>query len=652
MKKSLFLKVMVNILYFVIILLFFETKILKAETNFSAVKDKETLEIIKKAPSPDEQNPFINAVMLLFDEKHALKSQSKVISKRHVMIKVLKEAGRGVGTVFIPFNEYLEKVKINVARTIQPNGNIQDVSGDVIKDESPFAGLPIYSDIKIKKITFPNVQVGSIIEYEIEYARDYNFFPGYFYIFTIPLNWTISQVRFSVEVPKGAAVKFKAERFLNNEPTITSSVKSETYTWQMEHTYVKGSDEPAVPNYMKFGPYIIFSTIEDWQKINDWGIKLMEKESRPDEAIEKKVSELIAGHKENKREIIKPIFNYVSQNIRYVAVELGISAFKPYPASEVFKNAYGDCKGKSALLITMLKSIGIPAYPVLLMTANAGFILKDVPGLYFNHMIVAVPDGEGYIFLDPTADMLSSEKIPYLDQGCDPFILVKDKKEDFGYIPIDSPENNKSEGECELTLKRDLSAEVKETITCIGQLDWSNRILAKYTPPAQHKKLFEEALRLASPGLDLKEITFSDYNDLETPFNIKVTYTANNYLRKSANLLLFKAPLGEPIPTRLFTKVPREAPLYLKFPFIKEQRITIKLPEGYNIKSAPQDLSLERATASFSKEFKIENKKIIIHTKWVLKTNEVSIGKYGALKNMIENIRKSNDEDIVLEEEI
>jgi hypothetical protein len=266
-------------------------------------------------------------------------------------------------------------------------------------------------------------------------------------------------------------------------------------------------------------------------------------------------------------------------------------------------------------------------------------------------MIVAVADGEGYMFLDPTADMLSFERIPYMDQGCDAFIIAKDKTEDFSYIPIDSPEDNKVMQSCKLILRRDLSAELEDNGTFTGQPDWVNRLLAKYSPPEQYKKLVEESARIIFPSLNLKSLTHSDYADLATPFNIKAVYTINNYAHKSGNLIIFKAPLEEPLPSALFTKTPRDAPLYLMYPSTKEERIVIQLPEGYKIKALPQNLALDKPTASFSKEIKEENGKVIIDTKWILKTNEISAGKYGSFRSMIESIRRANEEDIVLEEE-
>jgi len=46
---------------------------------------------------------------------------------------------------------------------------------------------------------------------------------------------------------------------------------------------------------------------------------------------------------------------FVQNDIRYVAILLGIGGIQPHPATDVFANRYGDCKDKATLLSSMLK---------------------------------------------------------------------------------------------------------------------------------------------------------------------------------------------------------------------------------------------------------------------------------------------------------
>lgn len=638
------------IIFSVLMLFCCDLKLISAQTNISQIKDKEVLDLLTNIPDSGILVPKVNAFILLWDQKHTIKTNGVLISKKHMIIKVLTEGGKTAGDVAIPFNGYFEKLKINIARTIQPTGEIQNVAKDAISEESPFIDLPVFSDLKVKKIIFPDVRIGSVIEYEIETIESNKFIPGFSFIFTIPVNWIVWRARFSVDVPNSMTARYRVEKFLKDSPGITAGNKSKSYTWQEDYTYVKGGDEPASPNYMRIGPYIVFSTIESWQKINDWGLNLVQNQFNPDKAIENQVDELVKGRKQDKKGLIEPLFNFVSKNIRYVAIELAEASFKPYSAAEVFKNAYGDCKGKSALLIAMLKSIGISAYPALLITNNSGFILEDIPTVSFNHMIVAVPDGEGYLFLDPTAEMLPFGKVPFFEQGCDAFIIKKDKKTEFVKIPVDPADDNEISRQCQLVFNRDSSVEVKENYTYTGQIDWPNRILVKNTPPGKYKELFEEIARSVFASFKLNDFFTSDYNDFKIPFSLTSNYKVNNYARKSGNLYYFSVPATEPLVYNMFSRMPRHTPLNLGFAFVKVEDIIITLPAGYKIKSLPKPLVLDSLLVSYTKEIREARGKISVYTKCVLKTNEIPVGKYGAFKNMIDKIRKSNEEDVILEE--
>src|SRR5262249_2716848 len=68
----------------------------------------------------------------------------------------------------------------------------------------------------------------------------------------------------------------------------------------------------------------------------------------------------------------------VQNDVRYVAIELGIGGLQPHPATEVFTHRYGDCKDKVTLLNAMLKEIGIDSYYFIINTVR-GSITDTTP---------------------------------------------------------------------------------------------------------------------------------------------------------------------------------------------------------------------------------------------------------------------------------
>src|SRR5205823_9470712 len=92
---------------------------------------------------------------------------------------------------------------------------------------------------------------------------------------------------------------------------------------------------------------------------------------------------------------IKSVAKFVQEDIRYVAIELGIGGWQPHPASDVFTHRYGDCKDKATLMSSMLSAIGVESYYVVINTER-GSITGDTPAHNgFDHAILAIKLPEG-----------------------------------------------------------------------------------------------------------------------------------------------------------------------------------------------------------------------------------------------------------------
>jgi transglutaminase-like putative cysteine protease len=94
----------------------------------------------------------------------------------------------------------------------------------------------------------------------------------------------------------------------------------------------------------------------------------------------------------------------VQQNVRYIYVGLNGGNLTPATADETWQRRYGDCKGKTALLLALLGELGIHAEPVLVSTTGLDDGLDGrlpIPQ-YFDHVLVrAHIDGKVY-WLDGT----------------------------------------------------------------------------------------------------------------------------------------------------------------------------------------------------------------------------------------------------------
>ena len=130
-------------------------------------------------------------------------------------------------------------------------------------------------------------------------------------------------------------------------------------------------------------PQLSYWTLKDWNIISKWYNKLFREQMKSNEDLERFTKELIAD-KKTEEEKINVIFNFVSQNIRYIAVLLGPHTHKPHEAFEIFRKRYGDCKDKTVLLLTMLKIAGIQGMPAL-VPATGKYFDEYIPFVSFHH---------------------------------------------------------------------------------------------------------------------------------------------------------------------------------------------------------------------------------------------------------------------------
>src|SRR5688500_15976321 len=89
---------------------------------------------------------------------------------------------------------------------------------------------------------------------------------------------------------------------------------------------------------------------------------------------------------------------FVQDEIRYLGIELGRYSHQPTSPAKVFARRFGDCKDKSLLLATLLKSMGVDAVPALVHSSEGKSLDAKQPSPFaFDHVIVqAKPAGKTY----------------------------------------------------------------------------------------------------------------------------------------------------------------------------------------------------------------------------------------------------------------
>jgi len=174
--------------------------------------------------------------------------------------------------------------------------------------------------------------------------------------------------------------------------------------------------------------------------INDWYLKRVLSKKGIDNSVKQKIDEL-TKNVTDPLEIVTILYEYVKNNFKYVAIEIGMGAFIPSPANEVYVNKQGDCKDLSNFLSEVLKYKGIESDIALAATYNH-ISDCDFPSLSSaNHVIcVAYVKGEA-ILLDPT-DLIHVQGTPVQSLQDRTILIVNSKGGSFYKVKAFSPHQN------------------------------------------------------------------------------------------------------------------------------------------------------------------------------------------------------------------
>lgn len=309
-------------------------------------------------------------------------------------------------------------------------------------------------------------------------------------------------------------------------------------------------------------------------------------------------------------EKVKKIYQYMQNKTRYVNVSIGIGGWKPSSPDEVRKKGYGDCKGLTNYMKTLLDAAGIKSnYCIINSNQTPISFANDFPKMSGNHIILVVPTENGNIWLENTSQSIAFNHLSYKTTDRN-VLAIKENGLDIINTPVYKAEEN-------LEL---VNAKAK-----INEQDGSIDVMAnfKYTN-AQYD--FNRAY-IDLNNDDFKKEILENYGNLQienlqtsTPVNNKdaaeltydLSFKAKNYTKKLGNDFLFKIlPLTES--SSFGTVDERKMPLSIPFAFQDKYDVEFTLPAGYKITEMPSPVNLKSEFGEYSLNFNVENNKLMVH---------------------------------------
>lgn len=553
-------------------------------------------------------------------------SQEKQTLVHKATITILNKAADELGnlTVYYDKDSKINRLKMNFFDAY--GKEIKKVKRKDFNDYSATGNSNLYTDNRVLHYEYIAKNYPYTVQYEYEISSKNTAFiqPWHPIIgYNIAVIKSQYSIRNSPEVTLHKIEK-NIDSFNISKKSITGGM---SYT--LEHAPAL-EKEPFSPSFENLVPVVRFASnkfqlagvkgqANNWQEFGKWIYdKLLVTRNNLSEETKTQIKQLVKGV-EDPIERARLIYDYVQQKTRYISVQIGIGGWMPMLTDDVDKLAYGDCKALTYYTKSLLDIAAVPSYYTIVYAGDAKQnIAKDLVAVQGNHAFLCLPTAKDTIWLECT-----SQKVP--------FAYVNSFTDDRDVLVI--TENG---GEIKHTSKNKATDNLQKTkmtylITTDGKITGDADIKSYGTQYKNHLNNFEglspkDLLTQFKEYYDVNAIQFSDIevknNKKARSFDESFHFTASSYAKKyTANSLVFYLnPFNKIgyIPKRIKN---RKQDLVINRGYNDVDDYTIKLPEGYHLKSLPDDISLETAFGNYERKITQEaNNQLHFYRSFTLKS--------------------------------
>ena len=599
---------------------------------------------VASAPLPAHDDKT-DAVLLYSDQAVIVQSVDKIKTHVRLVYKILRPSGRDYGMAAVSFNPH-RKITGLRGWCIPVQGKDYEVKDkEAVEVALPkIAGSELISDVKEKRLQIPAPDPGSVVGYEYEEDEQPMVLQD---VWMFQREIPGRELHYSLQLPSGW--EYKAS-WINSAEIKPTPGGNNHWEWVMND--VKGiRKEAEMPPIEGVAGQMIVSFFPPggasrngftgWLEMGNWYSNLTNGRRDASPEITQQVAALTASAR-TPLDKMKALAQFVQNDIRYVAIELGIGGWQPHAASEVFVHRYGDCKDKATLLSSMLSQVGIESFYVVI-NSERGYVTPEVPANVggFNHVVLAIklpanvsdlslvatiqhPRLGTLLYFDPTNELTPFGEIGgYLQANYG--LLVTSEGGELVELPRQPSAMNSIHRSGKLTLDPlgTLKGEISETR--VGDRAWAERWrLRTVTKSADQIKPIEDLLAGSLSLFNITQASVTNLNRTDQPFGFHYAFEARGYAKNAGGLLLVRPRvLGVKTSGLLETKEPRTFPIEFEGPSRDTDTFEIVIPAGYVVDEIPPSVDADYSFASYHAKTEVNGN--LIHYSRTLEVKELSV---------------------------
>ncbi|MBF4465856.1 DUF3857 domain-containing protein [Flavobacterium sp. LC2016-12] len=510
-------------------------------------------------------------------------------------------------------------------------------------------------------ITLPNVKVGSVIEFKyVLKSENIVRLPDFDFQYDIPVCY----FEYKTEIPEFFIYKsllVGTSKIETTADVVTSNQVFASGYKQINSFYTSKdipslTEEPFVDNVNNYKGSIqnelererypdkpVVNYTNTWEgvatsifKNRDFGEELKATDYFFDDL------KVILQKTDSKNERVSLIFQFVQNRMNWTGKR---GYFVDKGVKKAFEEKSGNVAEINFILISMLKSAGIEANPVLVSTVENGvpvFPNRTV----FNYVIAAAEIDGQKILLDATNKFTAPDILPLNVLNWKGRLIKEDgSSEEIELIPKNVSKDN-------YTIIASINTNLEE-IQGKVRIKKTNYDALRFRETYSNKN---EDSYLEKLENDLGNIEIQDYiienkkEDLSKPIQEEFNFKAKHSYDRIGGKIFLKPILFFTDINNPFKQEKRQMPVYFGYPGQDIYNVFLDIPDGFVVESLPKPIRVvtENRDASYTMNMISEENKVHIQVvkeinKYIFATDD-----YDMLKDFFQNIIVSQNEKIVL----
>ncbi|MBF4508341.1 DUF3857 domain-containing protein [Flavobacterium sp. JLP] len=595
-----------------------------------------------------------NAVVRLDQTDIAILSQRSMNVKNHRVVTVFNENGNDAVHASQGYSKN-SSIKNIEAIVYDVFGNeIKKIKRKDFKDQSVADGMTLISDNRYMYLQYTPISY----PYTIVFTSEVETSTTAFISTWMPLDEYYTSVEKSIlNVKYSSNLGFRKKECQFSSFNIKKTIDNETQLSYTASNILAQKYEDQSPVFTDIYPKVMmgleFFNLEGvdgnaktWKEFGKWWAdKILVGTDQISEETKSKMRNLV-GNEQDPIKKAKLIYNYLQQKVRYVAIAEGIGGWRPMLASDVDRLGYGDCKALTNYTKALLNSVGVESYYTKLYgNRYKTDIVSDFVSQQGNHIILAIPNGNHYTWLECT-----SQDDPFGYQGTftdDRDVLVI-KPEGGEIVRTKVYEDNGNTQKDKGIYSIDENGNFSGSISIVSEgSQYSSKARIENLQPTEKEAHYKEYWDNIN-NLKLGKITFS--NDKENiRFTEDVQLSAINYASISANKMIFAIDAFNQNTGNIKRIRNRKNPFQIQRGYLDSDEIEINLPAGFTIEFLPSNFELKGKFGEYKTEIiKKENNKLTYKRSMFLNKGKYSNKEYDEYRLFMEQISRNDNAKIIL----